>query len=138
MVSAPLGARPERIVLLTPDHFKRATRAFATTLRDFDTVLSPVPVDRTAARALLDTPDVAGQDRYARRGGAPSGRAPGARSLVVDCETGSLCLWRSETDGGMTLTEVSAVRGAAGGALAWSADGGRLAGGDLGGRVHAW
>jgi WD40 repeat protein len=33
---------------------------------------------------------------------------------------------------------VLAVRGAAAGALAWSPDGQRLAGGDLGGRLHVW
>jgi AmmeMemoRadiSam system protein B len=56
MVTAALGARPERIVMLTPDHFKRSMRAFATTRRDFDTVLGRVPTDRRAAADLLASP----------------------------------------------------------------------------------
>jgi WD40 repeat protein len=64
--------------------------------------------------------------------------APDGERLLVDCESGSLCLWRSDSAGGMALAEVLAVRDAAGGAIAWSADGRWLAGGDLSGRVHAW
>jgi poly-gamma-glutamate synthesis protein (capsule biosynthesis protein) len=69
MVSAARGARPERIVVLTPDHFKRGTRAFATTQRDFDTVLGPVPTDRAAARALLGSADVAASVLFEREHG---------------------------------------------------------------------
>lgn len=64
--------------------------------------------------------------------------APGGERLVVDCENGSLCVWRGGAQGGMALAQVLAVRGAAGGALAWSPDGQRLAGGDVGGRLHLW
>ena len=64
--------------------------------------------------------------------------APGGERLVVDCENGSLCVWRGDAQGGMVLAQVLAVRGAAAGALAWSPDGQRLAGGDVGGRLHVW
>jgi WD40 repeat protein len=64
--------------------------------------------------------------------------APGGERLVADCENGSLCVWRSDGQGGMALAQVLAVRGAGSGALAWSPDGQRLAGGDVGGRLHVW
>ena len=69
MVTAARGARPERIVLLTPDHFRRATRAFATTPRDFDTVLGRVPTDRRAVAALLRSPQVAASQLFEREHG---------------------------------------------------------------------
>lgn len=69
MATAALGAAPERIVLLTPDHFRRATRAFATTPRDFDTVLGRVPVDGAAVAALLRSPHVAASQLFEREHG---------------------------------------------------------------------
>lgn len=45
--------RYDRIVVLTPDHFKRSRRPFATTRRDFDTVFGRVPTDGAAVDALL-------------------------------------------------------------------------------------
>ena len=69
MVTAARGAQPERIVLLTPDHFRRATRAFATTPRDFDTVLGRVPTDRRAVAALLRSPQVAASQLFEREHG---------------------------------------------------------------------
>jgi len=45
--------KPNRIILLFPDHFYRATRPFATTRRGFDTVLGPVATDPAAAGVLL-------------------------------------------------------------------------------------
>jgi poly-gamma-glutamate synthesis protein (capsule biosynthesis protein) len=45
--------RYDRIVVLTPDHFKRTRRPFATTMRDFDTVYGRVPSDGAAVDALL-------------------------------------------------------------------------------------
>lgn len=69
MLTAARSARPERIVMLTPDHFKRATRAFATTTRDFDTVLGRVPVDRAAAAALLRSASVAPSQLFEREHG---------------------------------------------------------------------
>ncbi len=69
MVTAAQGAMPERIVMLTPDHFKRSTRAFATTARDFDTVLGLVPTDRVATTALLQSPLVADSLLFEREHG---------------------------------------------------------------------
>jgi len=69
MLTAASGPRPERIVLLTPDHFRRATRAFATTPRDFDTVLGRVPTDRRAVAALLRSPAVAASQLFEREHG---------------------------------------------------------------------
>ena len=69
MLTAARGPRPERIVLLTPDHFRRATRAFATTPRDFDTVLGRVPTDRRAVAALLRSPSVAASQLFEREHG---------------------------------------------------------------------
>jgi AmmeMemoRadiSam system protein B len=43
----------DRIIVLSPDHFKRTQRPFATTRRDFETVFGLVRTDRTAAEALL-------------------------------------------------------------------------------------
>ncbi|MDP1648858.1 MAG: AmmeMemoRadiSam system protein B [Rubrivivax sp.] len=69
MVTAAQGPRPERIVMLTPDHFKRSPRAFATTLRDFDTAFGVVPVDRAAARALQASSAVASSILFEREHG---------------------------------------------------------------------
>jgi poly-gamma-glutamate synthesis protein (capsule biosynthesis protein) len=69
MVTAARGPMPERIVLLTPDHFKRSPRPFATTTRDFDTVLGRVPTDRAAATALLRSPEVAPSVLFEREHG---------------------------------------------------------------------
>ena len=69
MVTAAQGPRPERIVMLTPDHFKRSPRAFATTVRDFDTAFGVVPVDRVAARTLLASSEVASSILFEREHG---------------------------------------------------------------------
>lgn len=69
MVTAAQGPRPERIVMLTPDHFKRSPRTFATTVRDFDTAFGVVPVDRDAARALLASSEVASSILFEREHG---------------------------------------------------------------------
>ena len=45
--------RYDRIVVLTPDHFKRAHRPFATTRFAFDTVFGRVPTDDAAVAMLL-------------------------------------------------------------------------------------
>lgn len=42
----------DRIILLTPDHFRRATAPAVTTTRPFRTVWGDVPVDAVAARAF--------------------------------------------------------------------------------------
>ncbi|MDR5651606.1 AmmeMemoRadiSam system protein B [Ruixingdingia sedimenti] len=46
------ATRPDRIVVLFPDHFFKLRRPFATTGRGFDTVLGPVPGDPAGAAAL--------------------------------------------------------------------------------------
>lgn len=48
----------ERIVLISPDHFRRTQTPGAVALRDFATVLGPVPTDRAAALALAESPIV--------------------------------------------------------------------------------
>jgi poly-gamma-glutamate synthesis protein (capsule biosynthesis protein) len=46
--------RYDRIVVLTPDHFKRAHRPFAATRLAFDTVFGRVPTDVAAVESLLE------------------------------------------------------------------------------------
>lgn len=48
----------KRIILLAPDHFHHARKPFATTGRDFDTVLGAVRTDRDAVAALLRQADM--------------------------------------------------------------------------------
>ncbi len=50
--------RYDKIILFSPDHFKRSIRPFATTRRSFETVFGPVPaslddIDRLLARSSL-------------------------------------------------------------------------------------
>jgi len=62
--------RYDRIVVLTPDHFKRSRRPFATTRLDFDTVFGRVPTDRAAVDALLaDKALVEASDLFRREHG---------------------------------------------------------------------
>lgn len=49
---AASGFSYKRVVLLSPDHFHRANKLFATTTRGFDTVLGPVSADRAAVSRL--------------------------------------------------------------------------------------
>ncbi len=46
----------ERIVLISPDHFRRSETAGAVAVRDFLTVLGPVPADRAASLRLAKDP----------------------------------------------------------------------------------
>lgn len=48
------GNRYDRILLLSPDHFRRAQRPFATTSRDFRTALGPVATDSAAVAELIE------------------------------------------------------------------------------------
>jgi AmmeMemoRadiSam system protein B len=50
--------RYRRIVILSPDHFRKAERPFATTTRGFETARGPVATDTEAARALLSSSDL--------------------------------------------------------------------------------
>jgi len=43
----------DRIVILSPDHFKKTRRPFATTRRDFETLFGLVRTDRAATETLL-------------------------------------------------------------------------------------
>ena len=49
---AASGFRYKRIIILSPDHFHRANRLFATTTRGFETVFGTVPTDTVAAMKL--------------------------------------------------------------------------------------
>lgn len=46
------GATPRRVILLFPDHFRRVTTGFATTVRDIETVFGRVETDREAVGRL--------------------------------------------------------------------------------------
>jgi AmmeMemoRadiSam system protein B len=50
---AASGNRYDRVVLLSPDHFSKSRRAFATTRRDIETVLGTIRTDQAVAGALL-------------------------------------------------------------------------------------
>ena len=52
------GNTYDRVILLSPDHFRKTRRAFATTRRDFETALGPIATDKAAAEALLAEPDL--------------------------------------------------------------------------------
>ncbi len=54
---AASGFRYRRIVILSPDHFRKAGKPFATTTRGFDDVFGPVRTDAEAAAQLLDGND---------------------------------------------------------------------------------
>jgi poly-gamma-glutamate synthesis protein (capsule biosynthesis protein) len=55
---AASGNAYDRIVVLSPDHFRRSHRPIATTERDFETVLGVVEVDKPAAKLLINRPDL--------------------------------------------------------------------------------
>ncbi len=50
------GGDYERIVLVSPDHFRRVEKAGAVAMRDFHTVLGPVPTDLEASAQLAESP----------------------------------------------------------------------------------
>ena len=56
-LKAASGFRYKRIVILSPDHFRRSDRPFATTARGFDTVLGRVGTDADAVGRLLAASD---------------------------------------------------------------------------------
>lgn len=55
-LSLARGGNYERIVLISPDHFRRSETAGAVAVRDFLTVLGPVPSDRAASLRLAKDP----------------------------------------------------------------------------------
>ena len=63
------GNRYDRVVVLSPDHFKRTRRPFATTSRHFETVLGRVASDREAVKRLLANPMFEESDLFGREHG---------------------------------------------------------------------
>jgi poly-gamma-glutamate synthesis protein (capsule biosynthesis protein) len=57
-VWAAAGNSYERIVVISPDHFRRSLRPLATTRRGFDTVVGPVDVDQAAVDTLVKRLDL--------------------------------------------------------------------------------
>jgi len=57
-VWAASGNSYERIIVISPDHFRRSKRPLATTRRGFDTVLGLVDVDQAAADVLINRADM--------------------------------------------------------------------------------
>jgi AmmeMemoRadiSam system protein B len=55
---AASASSPDRIILLSPDHFRKTHLAFATTLRPFDTVLGRLHPDGAAIAFLLTQADL--------------------------------------------------------------------------------
>lgn len=64
------GRRPSRIIILCPDHFRRAKTPFAVPDRDFATFLGPVPLDRDGARRLATLPEVSVSGLFSHEHGA--------------------------------------------------------------------
>jgi poly-gamma-glutamate synthesis protein (capsule biosynthesis protein) len=73
MIAATLhlasAGKYERIVLLAPDHFRRATRPAATTRRPFRTALGEVRVDDAAVSTLLADESVAESNLFSHEHG---------------------------------------------------------------------
>jgi len=63
------GHRYKRILLFSPDHFRRGTTLCSTTLRPFKTVLGDVPVDEDAVRSLLGDPAVSESSLFSHEHG---------------------------------------------------------------------
>jgi AmmeMemoRadiSam system protein B len=57
-VWAASGNAYDRILVISPDHFRRSRRPIATTRRGFDTALGPVDVDQAAAEVLINRADL--------------------------------------------------------------------------------
>ncbi|WP_338287909.1 AmmeMemoRadiSam system protein B [Luteolibacter sp. LG18] len=63
------GHRYERILLLSPDHFRRGTTLCSTTTRPFKTALGDVAVDAEAVRTLLGDPAVSESSLFSHEHG---------------------------------------------------------------------
>ena len=63
------GKQPARIIILSPDHFRRGTTPGSTTTRGFLTSIGPVPVDEPAARVLAGKPGFAESDLFSHEHG---------------------------------------------------------------------
>ncbi|QPC90838.1 AmmeMemoRadiSam system protein B [Mesorhizobium sp. INR15] len=55
---AASGFRYKRIIILSPDHFHKTHKLYATALRGFDTVLGPIAADTQAVRLLENNTDM--------------------------------------------------------------------------------
>ena len=63
------GQRYERIILISPEHYKRGKTPFSVPGRDFLTCLGPVPLDRAGAAALLANPLVSSSNLFSHEHG---------------------------------------------------------------------
>ena len=63
------GNRYDRVIVLSPDHFKRTRRPFATTSRDFETVLGRIASEREAVKHLVTDPLFEESDLFDREHG---------------------------------------------------------------------
>jgi hypothetical protein len=52
------ATRVDKVILLSPDHFKKARRPFATTRRGFETVYGRLEVHQSDVGVLLQSPDL--------------------------------------------------------------------------------
>jgi AmmeMemoRadiSam system protein B len=68
-VWAAWGNSYERIIVISPDHFRRSRRLIATTRQGFDTVLGPVDVDQAAAAVLIRSSLVEDSDLFVHEHG---------------------------------------------------------------------
>lgn len=59
----------ERVLILCPDHFKRGTTPFSTTMKDFLTPLGRVRVDAAAVKELMQQPQVSESTLFSREHG---------------------------------------------------------------------
>lgn len=59
----------ERIILLSPDHFRRGTTAVSVPERDFFTCFGAVPIDRAGVNVLLRTPQVSVSNLFSHEHG---------------------------------------------------------------------
>ena len=66
------GRDYDRIILLSPDHFKRGKTRFAVPARDFRTCLGLVRLDRGGAAALLENPLVSTSNLFSHEHGVRS------------------------------------------------------------------
>lgn len=59
----------DRVIILCPDHFHRSATPFAVPVRDFQTVLGPVSLDKSATDQLLASPLVGASNLFSHEHG---------------------------------------------------------------------
>lgn len=83
------GQRYHRVIILCPDHFHRSATPFAVPVRDFQTALGPVALDRKATDRLLACPLVGASNLFSHEHGVQAltpflaHHFPGARLVAV-------------------------------------------------------